>query len=451
MATDPKEATGSSSSVSASQERSGGGGRGRELKRTKSNLLRNFVVEADIKSTVELVEAYNRTAEGREREALHEWLKLYVKWFNDKRDSHVAQGAIDEFASLSRVVAREPEDKWLVQDVLSALVSRVEKERIGAAHSTPALSNALHLIDEDLFLGDSEILFNAVSVLLDKLDPSTTPFIRETSKSREAALLALHQALLLIHHVAPNRLSPNEKAFYQRTKARLDEIRSETTHFPIIFQVEAAKQSLERLVGRESGSVTAPLRRCIKGLLYLYSGVRHAAAADIDVESLERGYKELKDAYGSQRGTRKYWYDALVELNCAARFSQMDPGMHSAFVESFENLMKDQHELDGIEDRKLLAFGIILQLRMLATSHGPESIRTKAIDEIAQLALTYTLCDDSYGDPAVVEALLDALMRICADEPHREDVEQTLRTMVDDAGKAVGDALDIVCLPYLCV
>ena len=289
MATDPREFPESSVSASSSQEGDGDRQRGRELKRTKSMLLRNFVVEADIKSTTELVKAYNRTTEEKDRDALHEWLEQYVKWFCDRKDAHVAEGAINEYISLVRVDAREPKDKKLVKDVLASLITRAERETVGTGYSTSALCSALQVIDADVFVGDSAILFGTASVLLAKLDPSNTAFIRETSTYHETTLLALHQTLLLIHHVAPNRLNPDEKGFYQNTKKRLDEVSEQSDHFPITFQVETAKQSLLRLARKESMDVMPALKRCIKGLLYLSSGVRHAIVADCDMESLEKG------------------------------------------------------------------------------------------------------------------------------------------------------------------
>ena len=405
----------------------------RELNRSTSMILRDFIVRADVNSTIDLVNAYNSETDKEERDALYEWMEHYVMWFTDRKDAYLKAGIVEEYAVLTRIDPQEPRDARLVKDILSSLAGRAEGERLGNDESTAALNNALQAVDAAVFAGNPALLLDLASVLLSKLDPANTSFTKETYSTHEATLLALHHVFLLVREVAPNQLHPDyDDGFFQKMKKALENVSAQSCYFPIRFHVEVAKQSLKRLALKVPSDVLRALKHGIKGFLYLYRGARRALVAEIDYDALERAYKELKEACSNQRISERRWYDELMKLNIVTQLSLGDTTGQSSFVDCFETLMKDQYEISYLEDRKLLAFGIIRQLQLLVADGKPRTIREIALDEIAQLALIYTQCDECYGDPDIVETLLDSLLHIHAIREQQDESQDILRRMLED-------------------
>ena len=154
------------------------------------------------------------------------------------------------------------------------------------------------------------------------------------------------------------------------------------------------------------------------------------AMADIDIESFEKAVKAIRETAEGGRIEEEGWYNLLRNLNEAALLSLRDPQRHDAFFGALGYLMDSQDKLQGL-DRKLLQFGIVIQLRTLSLNSHATQTREQTVACIAAFAHRCNRSNWENSSPDVFEAILDAVRVLHAKDVRRRVTRPFLEMMCE--------------------
>ena len=397
-----------------------------------SRALREICCRPDINSTSDLVRVYNDATDPKELEALYNWLGQYVEWFKRNSATNWRTGLIREYAILITISPKTVDSKHLVKQTLFSLCSYVIKQLFVEEESMVALCFALKNVEPDVFDGDVTNLLKLASYLLDLLDPSSVTLTTETYNSHRYTLFALRRAFLLTQQVAPKQLNPrHEEGVYITFKSRLEKIKENQTHFPIYFEAQYIEQILHRLTVEPADQSVQLFRRLMlagAGGAYLLHAVRRTLAVDVDVDAIKQGYQSLKEATAASSVNQRRWFEELVSLDVAAMLLCKEPDTPEDFLKCYEELIALQQSMPDADEKKLLRFGIVLQLRFLALEGPTASIRRCGCEELMYLGTRYVR-HEGWTDPDVVETLFLTLKDVNRRKEFQEISEGALEVM----------------------
>ncbi|MCG8387071.1 MAG: hypothetical protein MJA30_16105, partial [Cytophagales bacterium] len=372
--------------------------------------LQERMEKGDITSTESLVKAFNAAQTPQEQRALQQGIQKYIEWFNGQSVGDLTPAATQEYTCLAHIQAT-PENRWLLERYFNNLCNKIDKEY---QHSEKPLIEALEYtlqnMDSAVFDGNPAPLTHLGDKLLAKLDPGSNEFTKATYPTHRSTLYALHQTLILIQRIAPDKWDPTrEEGLYSRFKARIQAISASTKYYPIRYHARLLKQSLQRLEEDQS-RLQDRLKRVghgLEGMIYLYQGVRALADLEVDLEAFKSCYESLQAALDKPHIDKRPWYDSHQLMNYASLLSLKDPTQYGEFEDRLQTFQSKEAGMRE-KDRTALRFGIVQQLRVLALGGLTQQVRKQSIQWLKELAQP----EEWGGDPAVMEGLLDGLASI---------------------------------------
>ena len=404
----------------------------RELKKSASRALRELGAQKTLNSTHALVAAYNETNKEEERVTLREWLQRYRACFNQTYAEASEPGALEEMGCLANIKPKCEEDKDLLIRLLRFFYNQVCNENIRIEKVVQPLSSVLHDVDATVFEGNITIPLKIAEVLLSKLDPRSMTFSGGTHSTHSVTLFSLYQTFLLIHNIRPNELEPGHAdGVYQVLKSNLDKIADCQKYFPSTFKVKLVQQCLERLASDVVFTSAELSRRMISFLLgsaTVYTSIRKAMMAELDLDLLKEGYGKLLAAM-TKSIDRRGWYDAFIRLQASATLACKDPDADDEFSECYLQSLGTEENLKRNEDKNLLRFGMIDQLRLVALKATSLGLQGFAANQLATIASDYIVENGWDNEPAIIDTTLDALKDIYMRTAFKDTVAATIEVM----------------------
>ena len=292
---------------------------------------------------------------------------------------------------------------------MCSLGERNRQKEFRGKGSSNALVRFLQLVDHDVFEDDPSALLNVAEALLTHLEQSANVFTKRTYGTHSVQLLALHHIFLLVDVVAPCELQPKQAGGpYQRFMELVQGILGRQTYFPLRYQAKLIEQSLVRLVKDQPAVLSDSFRRLMQGMYgcaHVLHGVRKIADADVDVLAFEKGLKALRKACKSGPG-RKSWYDRLAELGHVGQLADQAADQVELFGACLAKMTDDQQSLCKGKDLKLLRFGQLQQLRLLALTADNQSMRAFAAEELMDIGTRGVFYRDWGSDRDILESLV---------------------------------------------
>ena len=371
-------------------------------------------------STKALVEAFNSTQDEQERDALARWLQGYIDWFNDQlvhviaREDILREDICEEYRSLAHIVPTTQGQKELLRDHFSSLASKLQELRDGFQEKPliKTLSYALQQLPEAVFGSDPGPLTQLVRQLLEKLNVRNTTFTQATYPTYGPRLDGLYQALLLIQEIDPDSWDVLQKEeLYQQFRCLLAEIQEASeAYYPIRYHAKILLQSLRELEsnpGQARGQdYCRRTRQFVVGLFHLYQGARVAAVRDVDIQALQKAYKDLRAAFASARVDREAWYEWHQLLRGSCMLALKDDAHYPAFEQDCQELVAEP--LPSGANTKALCYGFVLQLRQLAMFGPTDHVRKESLAWLKGLSERNPWSSD--GD--LMKGLLDSLASV---------------------------------------
>ena len=412
-----------------------------------SVVRRNCAVEESLDSTEKLVEVYNGERHEREIFALREWLLAYKKFQDPDTTDYSKNMVLQEMACLARIQRHSPQDCELVRSTLGFLAQQVRDGGVDVNEPMRALLSALQRIDVAVFGQDPSDVVRVANMLIDKLDPGSTAFTRGTYATHSITLCALHQALVLLQVISPELLHPLPKqGLFQAFKNKVQVLAECQDYFPCLFQVKLVEQCWEHLAYNPDLTLARAAKRALIFLMgcgYLYHGLRKLVEADIEVEAFENAYKYIKEALEKPVHKRNWYYQYLrlkLMTNTCCKDQDQECEFDN-FKEEFNKAMELQQTKElKKEEKELLRFGIVDLLRSIALRGKTSEITEFGIEELVFLGTKHVAYEGWIENPAVFEAILDALQDVreqikreqCNERVHQDCQGQFLSKRTDN-------------------
>ncbi|GMH43934.1 hypothetical protein BSKO_11868 [Bryopsis sp. KO-2023] len=404
--------------------------------------LRNRMAKEDISSTEALVDALNLAKKPKDRAALQEWVRAYIEWFDREPVGILTQRqgiALKEYSLLAGIQPGSAGQKEVLREYFDSLHRKFQEDRLGSRYLIEALEYTLQAIDIDVFEGDPTSMFQLGNEFLAKLDPTRIIFTKAAYPTHRSTLHALHHTLMLIRQIAPSQLDPmQEDGLYSRFRARVEAIVDNAQYYPVCYHGRLLQQSLQRLASAGNQvRIHDGLRRArkgLKGVIFFYKSVKALTTLDFDIESFEAGYESWKAAFTSQHVKSKPWYDWHLAMQHACRLNLEDTNQYHVFSECLQGTQEKEASLRNPADRKVLRFGLVQQLCLLALEGATAEVRLASVEKLASLAHSCNIPDRGcwLEDLDILEELLEGLAAIAVHgqgEVEKEDAGVALEIL----------------------
>ncbi|MEN0016322.1 MAG: hypothetical protein AAF706_01725, partial [Bacteroidota bacterium] len=382
--------------------------------------LLHYVSDSSLKSTQELIEAFNNTQKPGEAMPLRQWIEAYVGWF--RREKNPKEDQLLEYACLAQIKPRTPQDQALLYDYFTSLVNKIPKRLVGYWYLIEALASVLQEIDTSTFGGTTADLITVGDWLLTKLDASGGQIKLDKANypRYQTILSALHSTLLLIRKIDTEGWSKTRnRALYDKFQRRIIAIKQSTDYYPYIHYSHLLSKSLTRLLSQELqwDEQLEKIWQGCKALSKAVQVVQKLATLDIDLEAAEKASMELKQTYVNLRSglawvteelygdkSKISWYEHLAQVSRASMDVLQDPNHWDAFIDKLRQITGDKGILLGEypEDRRALQYSVISQLTLLAL-HSAK--RSESLEELRLL----TGLNIWHQDLHLMEGLIEGL------------------------------------------
>ncbi|GMH46053.1 hypothetical protein BSKO_14017 [Bryopsis sp. KO-2023] len=404
--------------------------------RSASMVLWTRMAKEDITSTEALVEALNAAQIPEDRSALQEWARAYIEWFNGEPIGNLTlrQGAaLKEYSLLAGIQPNSTQQKDILREYFDSLHRKIQEDRLGSASLIEAMEYTLQTMDSDMFERDPTPMFQLGDEFFAKLDPARTIFTKAAYRTHRSMLYVLHQTLRLIQQISPNQLDPNqEDGLYTRFRTKMQAISESAQYYPVCYHARLLEQSLQCLASAGNEACFHDrLRRAGKGLqgiLFFYRGVKALATLDVDMDSFKTGYHSLQAAFTSKRIRAESWYGWHQAMQHACLLNMEDAAQHHVFTECLRGLQKKEASMSRPADRKVLRFGLVQQLCLLALEGATAEVRKACVEELVSLANRECWLEDF----DILEELLESLAVIAVysqGDKEKEDAEVALEVL----------------------
>ena len=418
-----------------------------QMKKSESRIMRELATREDVNSTSSLVKAYNQAESEEESKSLHQWLQRYSPYLDPGFARHAEGGIFNEMSYLAGIKPRCEEDNELIRKTIRFLGQQITDISLDQCKTVGAFAAALDVVDESVFNGDPALLLKLSNVLLGELDITQTAFIGAASNTHNMILFALYQTLLLVQSIAePVAHGRQKQLWFQTVKTKLKNIADCQSHFPFFFQVKIVEQCLARLVMDSAVDLRDVPRRMmpiLSGFCDIYSSVRKALTADIDLDRFMKGYKKIKKA-SADRGNQRGWYDEFLKLNGAALLSSESADFDNDFMPCVQEAMEAQANFTRREDTNLLRFGIVAQLSYASLHGKSETFCTGAMTELVSLATRFLTYEGWDMEPAIIDAVLVALQEAHSSSSLQEMAVTAVLCMTTSESQSVRVSFDTI-------
>lgn len=402
---------------------------GHEIPRKKLNIedsksqLRELGMRGDINDTPSLVVAFNDSKlDSDERELLRQWLEKYVDLFTNGKVTKKHE--FHEYSLLADVECLEDEDRELIKNVFLSLCRRIGNDSYCPEAVVCALDYALSAISIDVLGAISAELITLANDLLDKILPSAVTYTKASYEKHGMNLFVIDQIITKLREMGQiGHLTEN---IFNEFKNKLDDIEKCVKYFPYLFHVKVMKKSLKELA---TGNFLAPVMRygrCLFhftcGSLLMIQGLAEIKSLSFDVMAIMEGTKRFKQ--GASEIESNKWYVDLTTLYEATR-KTIETEDFTHFGACYNKLKSTRSWPFLKTGRKIVRYGLVLQLRLLVAQGPSDEIRGSAGEELLRLGVLPG-GDDWVKDPDIFELLLESLQDVYREKIHEQRVPAVL-------------------------
>ena len=407
--------------------------------RTGPKLLRAVAKKRNIVSTESLVAAYNATTVANERTVLRNWL---IKYGEAKEDC-LKPKAVLEYSELAKVVLVSEQDARVPRNLVYDLGSLIHPDEFLDENVAKALLSALTWADATVY-DDLAQLFVLTKRLLLSLS-SELRLTKHNFAKHEASFLAISQVFFLLQSIGRGyALEEEKKELRQVVAQKRDLMKLSVLYYPVFFYFELIQQAIERLETEDAPSrLTTAVRYTASGFygsIHLFHILSTLAGGDIDPTSVEDAYEKGRAAIAKAGVLEREWYDILQILTSARILSLKDEGKLEVFSIALDAAMIGQSKTTGENEQKALRFGIVQEMRLLASDKDSSyDCRKKATTKLVELATDQAISENWIHDADVLTTILVALHAIfhVTGEQNQEiaDAIQTIQQSCDERAK----------------
>ena len=402
-------------------------------------LLRELSVDYNIKRTSTLVAVYNYVRSADERTVLHKWLRLY----GEKTDESLHPEAVLDYAEISRIIPKTPEDIELLRTLLANISSRFIPDQFVEKNTGKALYETLLSVPEAVF-EDTTQLLSLAEKLLSSL--ARRPILNRSSfKDHKSTFFSLRFILGYLESVSQPRLSRVKKQeFRQMAVEKRRELVSSFKYYPVRFHFKIIEKSIERLTVTEDSSF---LRRSSRNGILESCGMHRMiqvlmpSMSSVDLHGLtpKEAVTEMKKV-GSTAGIQEeHWIYLIQKLTETGMKALQRAEEMETFANWCNAVIEIQQDLKEGEEQKALRYGTIYELRQLSIWAHSNEVRKRAAKMLTDLCITRGTSEAWTEDLNLFEAFFKAIYRVHVRGVLREDTEAALRQLNDkhtpDAGK----------------
>ncbi len=387
-------------------------------------LLLAVAKKHDIDSTEKLVAAYNSTANGDERAVMLGWLRKY----NERSAECLGPNAVLEYSELSKVTFRSTHDDGILGNVFRTLCSSICEGKALEPNVAVALCNALVHIDPDAYGGVPELVELAMK-LVASLSPRPK-LARKNFARQESTFLALHQTFFLLIKSNQNDISEKEKQALRRSIAEKEkELELSCEYYPVNFHFKALRQAVERVEVKDPSFHVSQAMWCgLCGLLHVLHCLRNLTNCDIDPTAIMDAFRGLQRETVAFGVSKRPWFNTFRTLMATRLEASKDEMKLTAFASECGTAMESPKKIKG-DDLKALRFGILQEMRQLASQTSSENVRKETTTKLLTLTTSRANFEEWYDDADVFTAFLDALHEIHTMSGDNQETAEAFRRM----------------------
>ena len=407
-------------------------------------LLRAVARKYGIESTKSLVTAYNATTDKDERGVLLRWLRQY----NRRNQDCSRPEAVLEYAELAKIVPRVDQEERLLRNFVYALRGRIHEGEFLDERIAKALFSSLTWVESSVYDDPAQLVVLATD-LVSSL--SCRPRLTKKNFSQyEATFLAIHQTFFLLHTIGRGSLIEGEKKDLRRAVAKKkEEMKYSITHYPVHFSFALIQQAVERLEIENAPSHLKKTKEYaatgLYGGMHVFHFLRKLVCGDIDPAAIEDAYRKSQEAIASAGVSERQWYDLLEILTAARLCALKSDSKIELFIKSYEVAIEGQIKTRQKEEQKALRYGIIQEIKILASQGSSDDVRNEATTKLIDLATKRAVQEKWMDDLDVLIAFFNAVHEIHVMGEYKPRTEEALREMVrfcqDHAEETVGSWL----------
>ena len=380
--------------------------------RNASKLLRAVVKKHNVVSTTSLVAAYNATTVTKERAVLLNWL---LKYSEAKEDSLKPKSVL-EYSELARVDHVSEQDAKALRNLVYDLGSRIHPDEFLDENVAKALLSALTWVDATVYDDLAQLIVLAKKLLFSL---SSEPRLNKHNFAKyEPNFLALHRVFFLLQSIGRGYVLEKEKRDLRQAVAqKRDLMELSVLYYPVFFHFELIQQAVERLEIEDAPSrLTKAARYTTSGLyggMHVFHCLRKLAGGDIDPASIEDAYRKGRAAIAKAGVLEQEWYDILQILTAARISALKEEKKHELLALAYDTAMEGQRKATRGNNQKALRFGIVQEMRLLASDEGSsQDGRKKATIKLVELATNQAILENWICDADILTAIFEALYAI---------------------------------------
>ena len=409
-----------------------------EEERYDPKLLRAIFIKRNINGTKSLVAAYNAATDRNERVALFGWLLMYGR----RSEECLTPESVLEYSELAKIAPRSIRDKGLLRNLVHTLCSCVCQGGFLRSTFAVALHKALVRIDPSVYSGAGELVAVAKQ-LLSSLSPEPELSV-ECCAEHEATFLALNQAFYLIDKMNQTGMREKEQKELRRLITEKEkEMDLSSEYYSVNFHFKALRQAVERFELKDPSSHVLQAMWCgLCGFLHILHCLRNLMNCDIDPVAIVgafRGLRQETEAFGV---SKKPWFDMFRALMAARLEASKDETKLAVFGSECDTAMESQRNIKGNE-LKALRFGILQEIRQLASQTSSEAVRKEATTKLLALTTSRAIFEEWFDDADVFIAFLDALHEIHTTSGDNQETAEAFRQIRQSCEGHAKSALEV--------
>ena len=392
-------------------------------KTDKQRFLRAVVKRNNIDSPKSLVATYNATTVEQERTVLFEWLSSFCRNVTANLTAENVLG----YSEMTKITAHSPDEKEILKKLVAVVCSAFSQAEFYEENYAIAMCRSLIYVRPAVYGGGAQLVAMAMKLLGSLCEsPKLT---RETFAEYEATFLALRQTFFQLHETCRNGIREKEKRQLRKVianKERLLELSCD--YYPVSFHFKVLRQAVERLEIEDASAQLVQAKLCMGyGLLmlvYVLLILRNLVRCDINPEDCKIAYKKAQEAVDNMGTKRREWYDLLRGIMVARDWILGEGASFEPIDNAYNTAMQRQHELEQKEDQKALRYGVIQEMKLLATWSSSKDVREAATMKLVELAKRRDPHEEWwFDDTDLLHAFLDSAYEIYAmDESNQEIV-----------------------------
>ena len=256
---------------------------------------------------------------------------------------------------------------------------------------------------------------------------------RENFAEHEATFLALRQTFFQLHETYRNGIPEKEKQQLRTAvanKKRLLELSCD--YYPVSFHFEVLRQAVERLELKDASTQFAQARLCMGyGLvmfLYVLHIFRNLVRCDINPEDYKIAYNNALEAVDIMDTRRREWYDSLRDVMVAREKTLGEEPSFEPFENACNAAIQKQRELGQKSDQKALRYGVIQEIKLLATWSSSDDVRKAATKKLVELTKGRNTLEGWWFDDAdLLHAFLDSACEIYATGESNQEIIEAIQ------------------------